>query len=427
MRQSVLVMSAQVLGVAGAVVGNFLLAWMIGPQGKGLVYLLQLISGIGLTLLAFGLGQAAVYYSGRDRSFSAHAVFSGTLLASFLLGCIPLVLFGLLQSLWGHTGFEKIEERYLWIAFAAIPGMAVSVNASYLYLARGRTLGYNWLRVGPSVLLPGWLLLLLAWGTSSLLAVTIAWLLSAWLPSAILFSSLGNVRVRLRECTEFLRKAVPFGFRSHQGAVTQYLQHRADALFLGFLVPVADVGIYSVAVSLAELLWQVPNALSAVLLPHVASSSEQEVRRVTPAFVRAALVVTALISLGIAGLGSWLIPVLLPAFEKAVPLLWILLPGTVLASTFKVLASDLTGRGRPGETFRPAAIALVASVPAYLWAIPEYGMVGAAVVTTLAYWANAALCVHRYRRVTAVPVGELLVPRGKDFLAMNSALRALWP
>src|SRR6266705_6951223 len=66
-RDSTLVFATQVAGLCCAVVTNFLVAWIAGREGRGLIYLLQVISGIGLMLLNFGLGPASIYYLGRDK------------------------------------------------------------------------------------------------------------------------------------------------------------------------------------------------------------------------------------------------------------------------------------------------------------------------------------------------------------------------
>ena len=425
-RQSTLVLATQVTGLACAVLGNFVLAWMGGPEGKGLIYMLQLIGAVGITVLSFGLGPAAVYYLGRDRNFAVEAAFTGTLSASLLLGSLPLLAFGALRPWWPELATAKLESIYVLIALASIPGMNAGLNMSYYALARQNMLGFNWLRVGTSVLFPFFLLILLLLEVRSLLVIATLWLASVWLPNAYLLWERPRTPTTVRQTVEFQKKAFHFGWRSHLGGVTQYFQHRADVLMVGFLLPLADLGIYSLAVSLAEILWQVPHALSTVLMPHVARGSDEDARRITPAFCRAALAATAVLSLLLAGFGMVVIPLLLPAFRRSVTILCILLPGAVLASVFKVLASDLTGRGRPLETFRPALLSLLVSVVGCLWALPRYGLVGVALVTTIAYATNAALYLRRYTRLTSVGLTALLVPRSRDFFIVTNALRALW-
>jgi O-antigen/teichoic acid export membrane protein len=115
------------------------------------------------------------------------------------------------------------------------------------------------------------------------------------------------------------------------------------------------------------------------------------------------------------------IPPLLPGFREAIPAIWILLPGTVVASIFKVLASDLNGRGQPFKTVFPAVAALAFSLLGCWWAIPRFGMTGAATVTSLSYFLNAGLYLRRYSTLSDISVRSLVLLKTSD-LAWYRAL-----
>ncbi len=223
----------------------------------------------------------------------------------------------------------------------------------------------------------------------------------------------------------FLRSAIRFSWHSHLGAVTQYLQHRSDILLVSYFLPLKDLGLYAFAVSLAELLWYIPHAVAPVLMPHVADQPEEEAIRITPMMCRATFAITALLSAGLAAASTWMIPRMLPLFHESVRVLWILLPGVVAASLFKILSSDFNGRGKPIETFYPAAITLGSGLVCGALVIPRFGIFGAALVTTGGYVLNALLYVRAYSRMTSVPIANLLFLRSED-LAFASGLRQEW-
>jgi O-antigen/teichoic acid export membrane protein len=111
---------------------------------------------------------------------------------------------------------------------------------------------------------------------------------------------------------------------------------------------------------------------------------------------------------------------MLPAFQSSVRVLWILVPGVVAASIFKVLSSDFNGRGKPIETFYPAMIALGTGVVCGILVIPHFGICGAAVVTTGGYMLNSCLYVRSYTRLTGTPVSSLLFLRSEDLVLAAS-------
>jgi O-antigen/teichoic acid export membrane protein len=185
-------------------------------------------------------------------------------------------------------------------------------------------------------------------------------------------------------------------------------------LLIAFLLPIGQLGIYSLAVSLAELLWYLPQAISTVLMPHVARSSETELKFLTPVFCRTTLGLTTLCAIGLAIVATWVIPIFLPAFLPSIRILWILTPGIVLASIFKVISSDFNGRGNPLRVFYPAAGVLVFELLACFRFIPRYGIEAAAAVTSGAYVMNAILYLYSYARLTSVPVKNLIFLRRTD-------------
>jgi O-antigen/teichoic acid export membrane protein len=407
------------------VLNNFLVARLGGPDGKGLLYTLQLFASMALIVANLGIGPAAVYHFRRDAGFSVEDITAGLLWPSVLLGCVPLVvLAGLRQTSLAlfHTG---VWNSAAILAFATVPAYTLVWNLSYLYLAKGQMGGYNLLRASQSTLFA---LLLVGLSLAHVTALKIlvgSWIASVWFPAvvalAVLGSTVGIWRVPSRR---FVKHAFEFGWRSHLGAVVQYMQHRADVVLVMYFLPLRELGVYSLAVGLVELLWYVPQSVSQVLMPHVASSTEADADRITSAFCRASVTVAAVLSVMLAVVSTAVIPWLLPAFRAAIPVIWILLPGTVVASIFKVLASDLNGRGQPLKTLFPPAAALVFSVAGCSYAIPRFGITGAAVVTSLAYLLNASLYIRQYSRTSTLTARSLVLLQVSDLIWYRKLLFA---
>ena len=428
LQQSASVFVAQVVLLLCGVLNNFLVAYLVGPEGRGLIYLLQVIAGgVGLTLLNFGLGPVSVFYLGRDSKYSLSEVASGVLWASLLLGSLPMLVLGPFWHWTAGLATQKIAAGYLWLALAMIPAINLTFNAGFLCLGRKRIGTYNWLRVSPSVLFSLALLAMLSSRSRTIWVTAMIWGSTTLLPGFFaleVFRRAGGMRWP-GGTQNFLRGAFRFGWHSHLGAVTQYLQHRSDILLVGYFLPLKELGLYAFAVSLAELLWYVANAVGTVLMPHVAGSAEEESSRITPLVCRATLALTAALSVGLAAASTWLIPWILPTFQSSVRVLWILIPGAVAASVFKVLSSDFNGRGRPIETFYPALIALGTGFVCGILVIPRFGIYGAALVTTGGYLLNSWLYVRSYSRMTAVSIANLLLVRSEDFV-IASGRRQKW-
>jgi O-antigen/teichoic acid export membrane protein len=406
------VLAAQVFTLLAGVLSNFLIASLGGPYGKGIIYTMQLFSSAALVMANFGLGPAAVFLFRHEEKCSVEEMANVLLWPSLLLGCVPVLMLGL-----SRTGPMHLSgwSGPLLLAFAAVPAYTLVWNLSYFYLATGEIIPYNLLRASQSCLFAVLLCGLRFSHVTELRWLTASWIAGVCLPAVFaLFVLAGTVNVWKFPRARFLQQAFSFGWRSHFGAVLQYMQHRTDVVLIMWLLSVRDLGVYSLAIGIVELLWYVPQAVSQVLLPHIADSTEADANRITSAFCRASIAVTALLSVTLATLSTLVIPRLLPGFREAIPVIWILLPGTVIASIFKVLASDLNGRGQPFKTVLPAVAALGFSLLGCWWAIPRFGMTGAATVTSLSYFLNAGLYLHRYSRLSDISVRSLVLLKTSD-------------
>jgi len=397
------------------VLNNFFVARLGGPDGKGFIYTLQLFSAAGLVFTNFGIGPAAVYHFRRDDGFSVEEIAAGLLWPSLLLGCVPLALMAVLRYSSIALFHSSTWASAAMLAFAVIPAYTLAWNLGYLYLARGEIGGYNILRVSQSAFITVLLVGLFVAHLTQLKILVLAWIAGVCAPALLAVIVLGRtVGIWTMPSRRFVKHAFEFGWRSHLGAVVQYMQHRADVVLVMYFLPLRALGIYSLAVGLVELLWYVPQSVSQVLLPHIAGSSESDADSITSAFCRASIGAAALLSLLLGVISSIVIPWLLPAFREAIAAIWIMLPGAVAASVFKVLSADLNGRGQPLRTLFPASAGLAFSVAGCCYAIPRFGMLGAAAITSLSYLLNASLYILIYARTSSLTPGSLIIMRSAD-------------
>jgi len=414
-RESSSVFAAQIVMLLSGVLNNFFVARLGGPDGKGFIYTLQLFSAAGLVFTNFGIGPAAVYHFRRDDGFSVEEIAAGLLWPSLLLGCVPLALMAVLRYSSIALFRSSTWASAAMLAFAVIPAYTLAWNLGYLYLARGEIGGYNILRVSQSAFITVLLVGLFVAHLTQLKILVLAWIAGVCAPALLAVIVLGRtVGIWTMPSRRFVKHAFEFGWRSHLGAVVQYMQHRADVVLVMYFLPLRALGIYSLAVGLVELLWYVPQSVSQVLLPHIAGSSESDADSITSAFCRASIGAAALLSLLLGVISSIVIPWLLPAFREAIAAIWIMLPGAVAASVFKVLSADLNGRGQPLRTLFPASAGLAFSVAGCCYAIPRFGMLGAAAITSLSYLLNASLYILIYARTSSLTPGSLIIMRSAD-------------
>jgi O-antigen/teichoic acid export membrane protein len=181
------------------------------------------------------------------------------------------------------------------------------------------------------------------------------------------------------------------------------------------LVGPAAVGLYSVAVMLAQLVWQGPGALSEVLFPRVAARPREEGARLTAVICRQAFAGALVLSLFLALLAAWILVSLFGRqFLGARGAMWALLPGVVALSASMVLAQFLAGIGKPSLNSVASVFAFLANLACLFTLVPRLGILGAGIASSLGYTIHAAIVSISFRRETGFGWREFLVPRRAD-------------
>lgn len=188
------------------------------------------------------------------------------------------------------------------------------------------------------------------------------------------------------------RSIAGFGARGQLGNLLWLVNLRLDFVVLGAIAGPAVLGVYAVASKAAELMRLPATAVNYVLYPRFTratpAAAAAEARRLLP---RACLL-TALAAPVLALASVFAIPLLFGhAFRGAVLPACVLLIGLAVEGAAAVASAFLWGSGRPGANSAGMALGVVLTVTFDLLLIPRHGALGAAVASSIAYLATAAL------------------------------------
>jgi O-antigen/teichoic acid export membrane protein len=375
----------------------------LGPEGKGALTLATLAPAILSLLFGLGLGVANTYYAGSGRLKAAQITrnSAGFALVAAAAGLLAVAALG--ATGWLARLLPGVPPGAAAIALAAFPLMlltgfltATLQGLQRIYAVNVVTLSQAAANLALTVLLVVALGLGLNGGALAFAGGALAALLVAmWL-----LRREGGVYTPALE-REVLRPELGFGLRGYVGNVLQFFNYRLDAFLVNFFLGPAGVGIYSVSVALAEMLWYLPNAVSFVIFPRAARSRPEEMNAFTPRVFRATLGLTALGGLALALIGQFLIRAIYGSqFAAAYGPLLALLPGVVLLGGAKVLTNEIAGRGHPQYNSAASALGLALTVALDLVLIPRMGVIGAALASSIAYAAIFIAAVFFYLRVS---------------------------
>lgn len=193
---------------------------------------------------------------------------------------------------------------------------------------------------------------------------------------------------------QYASKAFGYGVKSHLSNLLTYLNYRADLFLVNAIVGPSSAGLYAISIRLAEQVWLIAQAFATIALPRFSAltSVDNARNKLAPQMARIALWLTISAAVILALFAEPLIVLLFgDEFVASSSTFRILLTGVVALSASQILASDLASRGLVGLNLAIMAFVLLVNIAFNLRMIPEYGIDGAAMATSVAFATGLAV------------------------------------
>lgn len=396
-----------------------ILARVLGPEGKGIYSLIILIPGLMISFGNFGIGAANVYFVG-SKKHSIQNVISNSLVLAFSLGLILILVFWILTKFSFFQEFissNKISSAYLWLVVLVIPiSFLVSFFRSIL-LGKEKIADYNVTKLVEGfiqLLAVVILLIILSQGIFGGIVSYILGILSSSLIAVVFVRRL--IKFKFSFSKRLLKDSAVYGSKVYGADALSFLNYRLDMFLIAVFLNPAAVGFYSIAVGIVERLRMVPGAFATVLFPRVSSLGEADANNFTPKIIRHTFFIMIVLSIFLLLLASPLVGIVFGSdFLPAVAPLIVLIPGIIAMGIGENLAADLAGRGKPHFAVYSSLLCLAINIPLNIILIPRIGIMGAALASTIGYWADTLVVLIAFLKISKKPLKEVLLINKEDF------------
>lgn len=425
---SAIILFGKLSSIGVGIITSVLIARLLGAEGKGTLALLGLLVTQMALFASLGVEVSLIHYGGRSKWVLAELV--NTALGIALVVSVPvLVLAWVFIAILAN---ETVTVKSLWIAYLfcfSIPFYLWTLYLRSVVRVTGRLVEDTLLSsVGVLinlVLVIG--VLFLGWDVNGVLVAMLLGDVANLVLYVLMCLRWNLVQKPIRFSVSIAKALIAYGMKGHLGSILQALNYRLDMYIVAFLLPIAQLGIYSVSVATAEFLWIIPNVLGPIIMQRAATQEARQVNSLLATMNRltsASLVVSILIWIPI---GLIAIPLLYgPAFVSAQAPFMLLLPGMWGLGLWKNLTNDLAGRGYPTYKSISSLVAVLLIVFFDLVLIPRMGIAGAALASSIAYCAALLAALPPYLRITGMSLSDLLLLKKADLvLAQGSVLRLL--
>jgi O-antigen/teichoic acid export membrane protein len=378
------------------------------------------LSFVGITnAITGGLTAATAYQVANQRRSSATALANGSL-PGVALAAVAIAA-GLVVSALASG----------WVADEAVPvavaAAAVILNSSMagVFLGRESFLRYNVALVAPPFLALSFI------ATSFLLVDDRTPQLALWMYAlgqwtafaAIFLLSLPTFTGSPAISRSLVRAVVGFALLAGLSSGISFLNYRADLFVVERFEGTSGAGTYSLAVYLAESVWQVSGSLTLATYARLGSLSRPEAGLLTTRVMRHTIMLLAIVCLGLFLLADVIEAVLFSTHPEMSTALRLLLPGVLLYG----LAQSFSGfytyqRGIPWAAAVVAGTGLAIDMALAFALVPPFGVPGAAAASSIAYGLAIVGAVVVFIRQERLHPADILLPRRADLDDYRSLL-----
>ncbi len=410
-----LVFMTNVVMMLFSVITSLISAWALKPEGRGELAIITMWLFVFSLAGAFGLPLAHRFWAAREPTRQSE-IFSNTVAYTMIAGLITgAIAWFAMPLLTAGRSLEIIRLTQLF-----------SLNIPIILLTemlRGQLEGarlFGWVGAGR-----------LSFITTQAVGYTIFYFFN-WLtlenailiiiagqiicPLIMLAGVLRKLRPRWKFDFKIFRGEIGYGLRGYLGIVTGYTVLRLDQMMLAIIAPSGIIGLYVVAVALAEITASLSSSVADALMPEVAAANDpKESALLIGKSLRLMFYAHLLVLIPLWTAAPYILQMIYgESFIAATGALRILLLASIVWSAGLTVISGLDGFGRPGLGTIARLASAVVTVTALFLIVPRWGIIGAATASLIGYSTLLAVALFCFLRRQRLSLREFLHPRRED-------------
>lgn len=368
-----------------------IITWFYNVDDVGRISMLQIFTSFAILFFCLGLDQSYVraYHDSDNKPLLLkHAMFPGV--------CI-CILSSLLIFIYKPDFISKIlySVESVYLSFLTFFCFIVALISRFLSLTlrmQERAIAFSMSQVLPKILLLLFVISAVVWAgsrdskqlfTANALALFIACLIFAWNTRNDWIPAFAQKFDKVEFQTH-----LSYGFPLLIGGLASWGLNVSDRIFLRLFSSYTDLGVYSVAMSIASaatIFATIFNTIWAPLVFKWVSSSEIDLKKIDD--ISEYILMAIYFIVVVAGLFSWLLDFILPNQYLSVKYLIII---CIIGPLFYTL-SEVTGIGiaiakKTRFSMYASIAAMLTSIVLNFFLVKKLGALGAAISTAFSFW-----------------------------------------
>jgi len=400
---------------------GIIVARTLGPSGKGL---LAVIAMVGTTIVNLGnLGISTFNaYAVSNKSVEKKDIISNSFWLGLIIGLIFFFIV-LILALKFPIFFRNIPRSYLLIYLISLPFL-FWFNFFYgILIGEQRFKSFNIFCILTQFInLVGVILLLLVFKINVFYIVVwymLVNIINALLPmnSVILRNGLS-----LKFNSDVFKKSLDYGLRIFLTGIFSLLILRIDLYMVNFFKGMAESGLYSLASTFGDIFFILPFSIVTVMFPKINAEDKSKKESVAK-YSRLSLISVLMLALGTLLFIRLFIGLLYgQEFLPSVQPILLLLPGLIALSTVTVLSQYFLSVGYPFKLTICWFLATILNIVLNFIYIPQYGMIAAAISSTITYLLIFGFHYYFFHKKTKMGFCDIFMPRKEEIKSITERI-----
>ncbi len=391
---------------------RIILARWLGAFDLGLYTMVITVQEIAVLVAGFGISVALTKYVAeyQDTKGRLFQIVSSAFIISIIFGLVAgILLYFLSETLAGIFDMPQLAHllRLLAVALPFITlleaelglftGLRTMKNYTYLIMMRSClmilfTVTFVWLGFG--------------------VEGTVFGIVISMVGGCIfgLYLSRKYLRLTFQGFSQNAKELVLFGSQAFGANAVSLIANRADIIMIGYYLTATEVGYYGVAVTISMLFYIIPGAVQRISYPATTEYWYKKDHQSLQEMIDKSMKYSAciLLPLGL-GFGFFAREITTTVFGgefiyASLPLSILLIARVIKGATVSPIGAVFSGRGRPDIGLRVDTLSTVLNIGLNIVLIPRFGIVGAAVATTISLLAGSAIFIALLPRMLGVKI-----------------------
>jgi O-antigen/teichoic acid export membrane protein len=380
---------ANLLTTILGLVGSIILARWLGPTQRGIFAAIILIPSILQYVVNFGMYSAIIYFTAQKDS-PKHKIWSNLICIGLIQSVLGALIGWIIITLYLQK-YPSDSITYSHFYLATLPLGLFGMYATFMLQGASFFKITNILRCIVPV---GYCIGIIVLQIENSLTIKHLVYLQIFIQSCYLLTSIFLLyRDLLHKITfmfdgTLMRKMLTYGVKVWIGDISYLANARIDQFLIGAVLVSRDLGIYTIAVSIAGFTGILSKAVGTIILPIVAGkTSVIEQKNEIVSFFQRYWIVSIIFHLAFAIAVWFLLPVIYGSvYAESVQICQIIIIGYFFINAKNVLAEGLQGMGFPEIISTVEVFGMLISLILSILLIKPYGLVGVSFAVTLAYF-----------------------------------------